>query len=53
MDPELANATREAWLERIEREGRIVAPAHFAEPFGAITSDGDGRSWEPLVHGSG
>jgi glyoxylase-like metal-dependent hydrolase (beta-lactamase superfamily II) len=49
MDPELANATREAWLERIEREGRIVAPAHFAEPFGAITSDGVGRRWEPLV----
>jgi len=53
MDPELADATREAWLERIEREGRIVAPAHFAEPFGAITPDGGGRRWEPLVHGSG
>jgi hypothetical protein len=50
MDPELANATRASWLERIEREGGIVAPAHFAEPFGTITRDGNGRRWEPLVH---
>ncbi len=49
MDPEQANATRTEWLERIEREGRIVAPAHFAEPFGMIARDGDGRRWEPLV----
>jgi len=49
VDPELASATRASWLERIEREGSIVAPAHFAEPFGRFTRDGDRHRWEPLV----
>jgi glyoxylase-like metal-dependent hydrolase (beta-lactamase superfamily II) len=49
MDPELANATRASWLDRIEREGRIDAPAHFAEPFGTIARDGERHRWEPLV----
>ena len=49
MDPVRADATRTAWLERIEREGRIVAPAHLAEPFGTIVREGDGRRWEPIV----
>jgi len=49
MDPERANATRISWLERIEREGPVVAPAHFAEPFGRIVRNGTGRRWEPLV----
>jgi len=53
MDPELANATRTSWLGRIEREGGIVAPAHFAEPFGRVTRDGDRRRWEPFVPESG
>jgi glyoxylase-like metal-dependent hydrolase (beta-lactamase superfamily II) len=48
MDPELANATRSSWLERIERDGGIVAPAHFAEPFGRVTRDGERWGWEPL-----
>ena len=48
MDPERANVTRTSWLERIEREDRIVAPAHFAEPFGTIVRDGDERRWEPV-----
>jgi hypothetical protein len=49
MDPERANATRTSWLERIEREGTVVAPAHFAEPFGRIVRNDAGRRWEPLV----
>jgi hypothetical protein len=42
-----ANATRSAWLERIVREGRTVAPAHFAQPFGTIARDG--YRWAPLA----
>jgi len=49
MDPVEANATRSAWLKRIVREGRTVAPAHFAEPFGTIVRDGDVHRWEPLA----
>ena len=49
MDPERANVTRTSWLERIEREGPVVAPAHFAEPFGRIVRSDTGRRWEPLV----
>ena len=49
MDPERADRTRATWLDRIERENRIVAPAHFAEPFGRIERDGDARRWEPLT----
>lgn len=47
MDPVAAAATRAGWLERIEREDRLVAPAHFAEPFGTIVRHGEGRRWEP------
>jgi glyoxylase-like metal-dependent hydrolase (beta-lactamase superfamily II) len=49
MDPERANVTRTSWLERIEREGAVVAPAHFAEPFGRIVRHDADRRWEPLV----
>jgi glyoxylase-like metal-dependent hydrolase (beta-lactamase superfamily II) len=49
MDPIRASSTRGVWLERIEREGRIVAPAHFAEPFGTFERDGERHRWEPLV----
>jgi glyoxylase-like metal-dependent hydrolase (beta-lactamase superfamily II) len=49
MDPERANVTRTSWLERIEREGAVVVPAHFAEPFGRIVRHDGGRRWEPLV----
>jgi glyoxylase-like metal-dependent hydrolase (beta-lactamase superfamily II) len=49
MDPKRADATRTSWLERIELEDRIVAPAHFAEPFGTIVRDGYGRRWEPVA----
>ena len=49
MDPVEANATRSAWLERIIREGRTIAPAHFAEPFGRIVRHGNGSRWEPLT----
>jgi len=49
MDPVGASATRSAWLERIVREGRTVAPAHFAQPFGTIARDGGGYRWAPLA----
>lgn len=49
MDPERANATRASWLERIERDGSIVAPAHFPEPFGRVVRDGAARRWVPFV----
>lgn len=49
MDPGRADATRTTWLERIELEDRIVAPAHFAEPFGTIVREGDERRWEPVA----
>jgi glyoxylase-like metal-dependent hydrolase (beta-lactamase superfamily II) len=53
MDPERAIATRASWLERVEREDRIVAPAHFAEPFGTFARDGERRRWEPLARWGG
>lgn len=49
MDPVEANATRSAWLERIIRERRTIAPAHFAEPFGRIVLHGNASRWEPLT----
>jgi glyoxylase-like metal-dependent hydrolase (beta-lactamase superfamily II) len=49
LDPGRAIATRASWLERIEREGRVVAPAHFAEPFGTFARDDERYRWEPLV----
>jgi glyoxylase-like metal-dependent hydrolase (beta-lactamase superfamily II) len=47
FEPELAAATRAAFLDRIDREGRLVAPAHFAEPFLRISRDGDRWTWNP------
>ncbi len=45
--PEVAAATRATWLERIEREGRLVSTSHFPEPFGTFARDGDRRLWVP------
>ena len=45
-DPELAARTREAFLERIHREDRLVATAHLPEAFGRFVPDGDRRSWQ-------
>jgi glyoxylase-like metal-dependent hydrolase (beta-lactamase superfamily II) len=40
MDPERANATRTSWLERIEREGPVVAPGALR---GTVREDRPGR----------
>ena len=45
--PEIAAATRAEWLERIEREGRLVSTSHFPEPFGRFDREGDHRIWVP------
>ena len=41
-DPQLAVRTRTELLERAEREGRLVVPSHFPEPFGRVVTE-DGR----------
>ncbi len=46
-DPPRAAATRAAWLERIDREGRLVCPTHFPEAFGRFVPEGDRSSWAP------
>jgi glyoxylase-like metal-dependent hydrolase (beta-lactamase superfamily II) len=46
-DPEGAARTRAELLERIEREGRLVATAHFPEPFGHVETEDGTRSWVP------
>ena len=47
-EPERAAATRAAFLERIEREDRLVVPTHLAEPFGRFERDGERWSWRPV-----
>jgi glyoxylase-like metal-dependent hydrolase (beta-lactamase superfamily II) len=47
-DPDGAARTRAELLERIEREGLVMATAHFSEPFGHVVTEGAGRSWRPL-----
>ncbi len=47
FEPERAATTRAAFLERIEREGRIVFPTHLPEPSGRFEPDGDRWSWRP------
>jgi len=47
-DPALASETRAGFLDLIEREERLVAPSHFAEPFGRIERDGPRWRWRPL-----
>lgn len=47
-DLELAAATRAGFLERIEREGRIVAAAHLPEALGRFVRDADRWTWRPL-----
>lgn len=47
LEPERAGATREAFLTRIHREGRLSLPSHFGEPFGYFEPDGDRWDWRP------
>jgi glyoxylase-like metal-dependent hydrolase (beta-lactamase superfamily II) len=46
VQPELARRTRRRLLERIETEAMWLAPAHFPEPFGAVTRVDGARRWE-------
>lgn len=48
-DPALANATRRSLLDELGGTDAIVAPSHFAEPFGRVATRADGgTAWEPL-----
>jgi glyoxylase-like metal-dependent hydrolase (beta-lactamase superfamily II) len=47
-DGALAAATRAAFLERIDREERVVAAAHMPEGLGRFVRDGDRWAWTPL-----
>jgi glyoxylase-like metal-dependent hydrolase (beta-lactamase superfamily II) len=49
MDPELTRATRRALMERLEREGTVVAAGHFPAPgFGRIVRLANRRVWQVL-----
>jgi glyoxylase-like metal-dependent hydrolase (beta-lactamase superfamily II) len=49
MDPELTRQTRRALMERLEREGTIVAAGHFPAPgFGKIVRLQGRRYWQVL-----
>jgi glyoxylase-like metal-dependent hydrolase (beta-lactamase superfamily II) len=49
MDPEQTRVTRRSIMERLEREGILVAAGHFPAPgFGKIASTEGGRYWQAL-----
>jgi glyoxylase-like metal-dependent hydrolase (beta-lactamase superfamily II) len=49
-DPASAAATRRAVIEELVQRDVLVAPSHFAEPFGRLATDEDGRpTWTPLI----
>jgi glyoxylase-like metal-dependent hydrolase (beta-lactamase superfamily II) len=50
-DAEGAMQVRRMLLAELVDSGRVLAPAHFAEPFGRLVSDGPagGVSWVPVV----
>jgi glyoxylase-like metal-dependent hydrolase (beta-lactamase superfamily II) len=45
MDPARAAGTRAAFLERIEREDRLVFPAHFPAPAGRVVREDGSWDW--------
>lgn len=47
MDPARAAGTRAAFLERIDREGRLVLPAHFPQAAGHIVREDPAWDWRP------
>ena len=49
-DPETAGRARRGLIAELVDSDRLLAPAHFAEPFGRLVSDGPaGRiSWQPI-----
>jgi glyoxylase-like metal-dependent hydrolase (beta-lactamase superfamily II) len=48
-DPARAAETRAAFLERIDREDRLVFPAHFPAPAGRIVREGGAWDWRAAV----
>jgi glyoxylase-like metal-dependent hydrolase (beta-lactamase superfamily II) len=49
MDPEITRSTRRALMERVEREGMVVAAGHFPAPgFGKVIRLGGRRYWQVL-----
>jgi glyoxylase-like metal-dependent hydrolase (beta-lactamase superfamily II) len=49
MDPEVTRRTRRALMERLEREGTVVAAGHFPAPgFGKIVRLEGRRLWQVL-----
>jgi glyoxylase-like metal-dependent hydrolase (beta-lactamase superfamily II) len=44
-DPEAATALRRVVLEELLENDRLIAPLHFAEPFGRAARDGDRVVW--------
>jgi glyoxylase-like metal-dependent hydrolase (beta-lactamase superfamily II) len=49
MDPEVTRQTRRALMERLEREGIVVAAGHFPAPgFGKVVRLQDRRYWQGL-----
>jgi len=46
-DPEMASARRRELLQEMLETGRLIAPTHFAEPFGRVVADGDRVIWRP------
>jgi glyoxylase-like metal-dependent hydrolase (beta-lactamase superfamily II) len=49
-DPETATTARRRLIAELVDSDRLLAPAHFAEPFGRLVSDGPagGISWQPI-----
>lgn len=46
---EVANATRRSLLEEVTDSPAVLAPSHFARPFGRVVSTGPGHvTWEPI-----
>jgi glyoxylase-like metal-dependent hydrolase (beta-lactamase superfamily II) len=49
VDPAHAAATRRSLIERVEREGLLMAAGHFPAPgFGRVVRVGTRRRWNPL-----
>jgi glyoxylase-like metal-dependent hydrolase (beta-lactamase superfamily II) len=49
-DPETASLVRRRLIAELVDSDRVLAPAHFAEPFGRLVSDRPGRnSWLPIA----
>ena len=49
-DPETAGRARRGLIAELVDSDRLLAPAHFAEPFGRLVSDGPAGqiSWQPV-----